>query len=211
MALEVTRQMASTSIPDWLTAVGTIVAALGTVGTLIAALWQISRERKARQRLERQAEQRVRRAQAEHISAWVASSAPWVAPAAPASVPEQSVGEELGPTRIALLNRSEEPVYQAVASVVFVQGAGPRTAKEARYEHRATLTVIPPGRYYTDVAPFPYVMAARPGVELAFTDHAGVHWVRAANGDLTQVDAAPVDHYELDRPLDWRTPTIGDG
>jgi hypothetical protein len=202
--------MASTSIPDWLTAVGTAVAALGTVGTLIAALRQINTEREARQHLERQAEQRERRAQAEHISAWVASSAPWVASSAPASAPEP-VDEELGPTRIALLNRSEEPVYQAVASVFFVQGGGPRTAKEARNEHRATLAVIPPGRYYTDVAAFPFAMMARPGVELAFTDHAGVHWVRAANGDLTQIDAAPADHYELDRPLDWRTPVTGDG
>jgi hypothetical protein len=200
--------MASTSTPDWLTAWSTLAAAVGTIGTLIAALWQISRERKARQRLERQAEQRERREQAEHISAWVASSAPWITSAPPASAPEQSLGEEeVGPTRIALLNRSEEPVYQAVASVVFVQGAGPGTGKQARYEHRATLTVIPPGRYYIDVAAFPYMMAARPGVELAFTDHAGAHWVRAANGDLTQIDVAPVDYYELDLPVDWRTPS----
>jgi hypothetical protein len=203
--------MASTSIPDWLTAGGTAVAALGTVGTLIAALRQINREREARQRLERQAEQQERRAQAEHLSAWVALNAPWVASSTPASAPEQSVEEEHGPTWIALLNRSQEPVYQAVASLVFVQGAGPRTGKEARDEHRAALTVIPPGRYYTDVAAFPFAMAARPGVELAFTDHAGVHWVRAANGDLTQIDGAPVDHYELDRPVDWRTPVTDEG
>jgi hypothetical protein len=191
--------MASTSIPDLLTAGGTALAALGTVGTLMAALWQINTERNARQRLERQAEQRERRGQAERISAWIALGAR-------ASAPGQPVDDEGARTWIALLNRSKEPVYQAVASLVLIQGAGPRTGKETRPEYRATLSVIPPGRYYIDVAGGWAGMSARPGVELAFTDCAGTHWVRAANGDLTQIEKAAVDYYELGLPQAWSIP-----
>jgi hypothetical protein len=43
-------------------------------------------------------------------------------------------------------------------------------------------------------------MNARSGVELAFTDRAAVHWVRSADGDLTEIDKAPVDHYDLHFP-----------
>src|SRR5262245_48951713 len=147
--------MVPTNVPnvtDWLASVGAVVAALGTVGTLVAALWQINTEREARQRLERQVEQRERRAQAERISAWPASRAP-----AAALGQSSDIDEEVGPTWIELLNRSEEPVYWAIASLVLIQGAGqllPTTGREARLEYRATLSLIPPGRHYISVAPF---------------------------------------------------------
>jgi hypothetical protein len=190
--------MASASVPEWLAGIGTGVAALGTVGTLIAALWQINVERRARQHLEQQAELRERRAQAEGISAWPASRGP--------TASERSIEVNENRTWIALLNRSEEPVYRAVASLVLIQGAGPRTGKETRPEYRATLGVILPGQYYIDVAGGWAGMSARPGVEIAFTDRAGVHWVRFADGAVTEIEKAPVDYYELGLPQGWSIP-----
>jgi hypothetical protein len=195
--------MSSTSVPDWLTAMGTVVAAFGTVGTLIAALRQINSEREARQHLERQTEQRERRAQAEHVSAWPSARVP-------ASLPEQPADEEIGRSWIAVLNRSKEPVYWGVASLVLIQGAGPTTGKEVHPEYRATLSVIPPGLHYVDVAGFLPGMNTRPGVELGFTDRAGVHWVRSADGALTEIDQAPVDYYGLGLPQGWSIPIPAD-
>jgi hypothetical protein len=196
--------MASTSAADWLAAIGTGVGALVTVGTLIVALRQINTERQARQRLERQAEQQNRRAQAERLSAWPALRAP-------GSVSEEPVDEEVGSTWIAILNRSEEPVYWAIVSLVLVQGAGPRTGKETPPGYRETLSIIPPGKHYASVAPFLPGMNARPGVELAFTDRAGVHWVRSANGALTEIDTVPIDYYELGLPQGWSLPISDEG
>jgi hypothetical protein len=54
----------------------------------------------------------------------------------------------------------------------------------------------------------------RLGLEVAFTDGAGRHWVRRApTGDLKPLDANPVKHYGISRPLtyneleDW--PSVG--
>jgi hypothetical protein len=45
-------------------------------------------------------------------------------------------------------------------------------------------------------------MQGRLGVEVAFTDGAGRHWVRRApTGNLGSLEAAPVEHYNIGRPL----------
>jgi type II secretory pathway pseudopilin PulG len=168
-----------------------VFAALGTVAAVIVALWQVYREREARMRQEREALERERRAQAERISAWPFE---W--------------GE--GQTAIVLLNRSEEPVYRAVASLVMIQGAGPRSGKEIEVLElrgwQETLSVIPPGKYYAPVAGGWAGMMRRPGAELAFTDRAGVHWLRSADGSLAAIDQPPVEYYGLELPRSWRIP-----
>jgi hypothetical protein len=50
-------------------------------------------------------------------------------------------------------------------------------------------------------------MTARPGVEIAFTDRGGVHWLRAGDGSLREVEAEPVEFYGLHGPFDWRIPS----
>jgi hypothetical protein len=50
------------------------------------------------------------------------------------------------------------------------------------------------------------MMFRRYGVELAFTDRAGIHWRRTADGGMTQIKKAPPDYYELPLPRDWATP-----
>jgi hypothetical protein len=178
-------------VTELVIAVATVVAAVGTVGAFIAAFVQIGQERDARQRQERKAELAARREQATHVSAWV--------------------GEDReGNVTLALSNRSDEPVYRAVASLVLIQGAGPQTGREVGElgldEYQAALAVIPPGRHGTVVAGGFGGMSRRPGVELAFTDRSGVHWVRAADGSLREIGQEPARYYDRPQPEDWRLP-----
>lgn len=178
---------------DWVTAGASVFAAVGTVGAFIAALVQIKREREARKRVEREARDRERRAQAEQISAWPTGD------------------DDEHRTPIALLNRSGEPVYRAVVTLVFIQGAAPRTGREV-YElgmrsYSKPVSVIPPGRYETAVAGGWGALTARPGIELAFTDRAGIHWLRDADGALSELPDAPLAYYGVEEPVDWIVPT----
>jgi hypothetical protein len=176
--------------PSW-------VAAVGTVGALVAALWQIRTERHARKRLEEEVRSQARRAQAVGISAWIPATTGWRAEV-----------ESESPTYVAaLFNHSEEPVYMAIASLVSIQGAGPSASRgDGRYENRAFLDTIPPGRYVAILGPYDSWPSGRAGVDLAFTDAAGVHWLRRANGALEEIDEPAYDYYGLGLPLGWSSP-----
>jgi hypothetical protein len=186
----------SATTADWIIAGGTALAAVGTVGALFVALRQIKTERDARQLQEADTRRKERREQAERVSAWL-------------SGPDL---ETIQP--VALLNGSSEPVYRAVVWMVFIQGAGPQTGKEAAALYReqgtwhfySALSVIPPGRSYTSFGGGWGALSARPGVEVAFTDRAGIHWLRSADGVLNEIPEAPTDYYGLDGPHDWQVP-----
>jgi hypothetical protein len=189
---DIIRAMSSST--DWVTAIATAFAAIGTVGTLVAALWQIRRERETRKRQER-------RAQAERVSGWPVGFFGGV------EEPKQP---------IALVNGSGEPVYRAVAWLVFIEGAAPHTGREMQALMnepgiqvplwRSLLSHIPPGKHETSVGGGWAGMYRRPGVELAFTDRAGVHWLRSADGTLTEIKQPAVEYYGIDGPYDWRVP-----
>jgi hypothetical protein len=162
-------------VTDWIAAFSATAAAVGTVGTLGAALVQIKTERDERKRLARRMAEREQRRQAETISGWLADDA------------------EMR-TSIALSNQSEAPVYMAIVSLVMVQGSGPRFGEEMGSHlggYRATLSVIPPGRCFTTVEGGWGGMSKRAGVEIAFTDTAGRHWIRRANGALEELEREP--------------------
>lgn len=81
-------------------------AAIGTVGALWAVLRQMRRDRLRYQTLESKDRERAQRRYAERVSAWP--------------------GEDDGTKgRYFLLNHAEEPVYQVLAILVYVQGAAP--------------------------------------------------------------------------------------
>jgi hypothetical protein len=94
--------------------------------------------------------------------------------------------------------------------LVFIQGAGPGTGRDAQAagsRFRSVLSVIPPGTHYTRVAGGWGAMMARPGVEIAFTDRSGVHWVRSADDTVTEIDRPPAEHYGIEGPQDWDLPS----
>jgi len=170
------------NIPAW-------VSAVGTVSAVSLALAQVARDR----RLRRQDELID---QAKLVSAWLGTGA------------TESPG-----CRIDLSNRSDEPVYEAVIWVVTVQGAGPKTGEECvrASSPLATYSVIPPGQWRALALPgFDWGMSRAPGVEIAFTDRSGRHWIRRASGALAEIPVAAPDHYGLGRPLSLGMPEAPD-
>lgn len=165
----------SVDAPAW-------VAALGTVGTLVAALWQIRNERRARKKLEEQK-------QAAAISTWIG-----------AGTSPQSTG-------VVIQNTSGAPIYDVVVTLVIASGAGPRTGEEVaklpgQKDHsapsmRRASSIVPPGKFVTDLPSSWGGMNRKPGSEIAFTDFQGKHWARRYNGQLKKLkkDALKTMHY----------------
>lgn len=118
-------------------------------------------------------------------------------------------------TRILLVNGSRAPVYHAIVSLVLVQGAGPRTARQypndplLRREFQRYLTDIPPGRSEVDLSPDWAGMSARPGIEIAFTDGNARNWLRLADGTLQQITQPAAQYYRLTPPINWLAPHQG--
>lgn len=136
----------------------------------------------------------------------------------------QVVGDLNWRTPIYMHNGSSEPVYNVVAGLVFVQGAAPHNlegilevqrrlideSKSEPQENRppgpvpvdfqpvTTLSILPPGTWRSLIrgGSWSGIMGGRLGVDLAFTDRAGAHWVRRAMGHLEQLDKEPFEHFQ---------------
>lgn len=183
-----------------------VVAAIGTVGALVYAQVQLNDVRAVRQDDQTAALAAQRRAQADQVSAWPYATDP-------SGFPESKGPSGKYVTYIELINTSGQPVYQAVVSLVLVQGAGPRTGRgmdqaftKGYRPYQRTLAVIPPGTSWTSVEAGWGGMFRRPGAELAFTDQAGRTWVRWAWGGLTEINRSAASYYNVPEPAEWATP-----
>lgn len=173
-------------LPGWLGAVGTVAA-------VSLALYQVSKERSAREADKRETAAADRRRQARQISAWYAGDA---------------MGSN-GDTLMYIVNSSDQPVYEAVAWLVIAQGAGPKqgedyaegTGDKDHHHYRRTFLNIPPGRWSITFPTSWPGMFRQPGIEIAFTDSAGSHWIRRANGGLEQITKSPFNHYNIVQPV----------
>jgi hypothetical protein len=173
-------------------AFGAVLAAVGTIAAFAIAFYQIFSERRARRKDDRTA-------QARRISGWIDGTLP---------DPSDAAAPLASPAT--LLNASDEPVYRVIAWLVLVQGAGPQTGEEMQQMapfSPAMLAILPPGRYVVRLPGDWGGMFRRPGVEVAFTDAAGRHWIRRATGRLEEIPNDPVEHYGVDRPVSWDLPT----
>jgi hypothetical protein len=116
-----------------------------------------------------------RRAQATLVSAWADVSADVVV----------------------LNNASVAPVYEVIALLVLVRGAGPRTGRElvslGLDDQWSCIDVLPPGRWYIDLPQGWGGMMRWPGIEVAFRD--------AASLDSWRRDAAAGSNECRNRPL----------
>lgn len=122
-------------------------------------------------------------------------------------------GPKADPQPVTLLNGSDEPVYEAVATFVFVDGSRPARGEDvppALPGRRVRIGVIPPGRWRVRFEGGWDGEYSRVGVEVAFTDRAGAHWVRRAGGRLEPLPRGAFDHFELPRPLDLIPPEPDD-
>jgi hypothetical protein len=175
-------------LPTWL-------ASAGTVGTLVAALFQIRSERN--RRLEQEARDRAeaRRQQAFRIACWPGA-------ADPAGPLNPWWGSS---TAFHLVNGSAEPVYNLVVALVHIQGAGIRRAEEwkgwleerGHPAPRSTVTLLPPGQWRVWVPGTEWQggLGMRLSAEVAFTDRAGVSWIRRGNGALEELPKPTLDYF----------------
>ena len=175
-------------VRNWITT----LAALFAIPAFLIAYIQLQDEREQREELEREQLQQAIREQAEQVSAWLADTGG-------------------GTLEVVLSNRSGTPVYEAIASPVLLAGAGPRTGEDLAElnlppEMRGRYSVIPPGTHRTRLSGSEGGMGAAPGIEVAFTDRAGVHWIRRASGALVQIGEPPAEHYGIHEPVGWTLP-----
>ena len=193
-------------VPTW-------VAAVGTVGTLASALWQIATERKRRIASDEllRSEQHVR--QARLIAAYLGEEQ-----RPKSETPVQA--HETGRTEIFLVNNSSEPVYSVVVGIVFVQGAGPHSLEEMlaldrkQYDRQGpitTVSIVPGGLYRVWISGTGWtrILGGRGGVEIAFSDASGAHWIRRGTGRLDELAVSPLEHLQqagLFGPHEFQTP-----
>lgn len=189
---------------DW-TAVGTVAgavfaaaAAVGTVGTLIYAIRTANQTRSA-------AAKEERLAQARRVYAWL----------------DMAVGAGV----VRLGNMSDEPVYMVIVYIVYMDGEKPGTGEETEShlrellrglqsmapgvaeaaatppakQFRAVIQAVPHGTHWVPLQ----VQQDYPGVEIAFTDAAGRHWVRRVTGELIESPCNALDRYGVSTPVDF--------
>lgn len=186
---------------------------VGTVGLATITVWLARHDRlrddeirradiERNELLRRQALEaesvRLKRAQAELISGWVAKYSPnapykgWI---------------------INLSNGSDQLVYDVLVLSVVIQGEGPSSGDVWMHPSRmygdmpyVVLKVLPPGDSWiwvtTDLGG---------GVELGFTDRAGHSWLRRAGGPLEEIACGAPDHYEVERPIRYSDHDLGLG
>jgi hypothetical protein len=175
----------------------TWIGSVGIVATLAATAWQLRRERSIRR-------QDKYRTQAVRISAWYGGEYSAVVP----------IGHQVVGSSVRIANGSDLPVYEVVATLVFIQGSGPKTSEEMvahdaqgpSGRHSAVLGAVGPGNWTVAVDNDWHGMMAHVGAEIAFTDTRGTHWVRRANGSLEQLQTGAIDHYRIGRPVDYTEP-----
>ena len=155
---------------DWAAWIG----AIGTAGaTLIAA---ITLARKAWWRRKDK-----RKEQAARIVAWVLTC---------------QKSEQKNEDVIRISNRSFSPVYQCVATFTINEGDGHHPPKY----YRRIVTTLPPGEWQLGAPKGWRGMCARPGIEIAFTDAHGVHWIRNTVGQLSESHIDAIKHYGIELP-----------
>lgn len=175
-------------VRSWITTLTALVA----IPAFVIAYVQLHDEREQRQELEQEQLERAIREQAEQVSAWLAET-----------------GD--GTLEVMLSNRSGTPVYEAIASPVLLAGTGPRKGEDLAEldlppETIGRYSVIPPGQHRTTLSGSTGGMHTAPGIEVAFTDRAGVHWIRRGSGALVQIEEPAAEHYGIDEPVGWTLP-----
>ena len=156
-------------------------AALGTVFATVLTALNLRREARWRREDERQRSENEKREQAARIAAWILTD------------------QKSGQTKediIRISNQSFSPVYCCVATFVVNEQDGDHYPAEFRRK----LTTLPPGEWHLTAPKGWRGMCARPGVEIAFTDAHGVHWIRNAVGQLHESPIDAIKHYEIKLP-----------
>lgn len=155
---------------DWASWIG----AAGTAGATLIAAITLSLEAWWR-RSDKRREQAVR------ITAWVLTN---------------QKSDQKTEDIIRISNQSFSPAYRCVATFVINEQNGQHYPDD----YRRKITTLPPGEWQLAAPKGWRGMSASPGVEIAFTDARGVHWLRNAVGQLHESPIDAINHYEIKLP-----------
>jgi hypothetical protein len=172
-------------VPTW-------IASIGTVGALGAALIQINTERTRRHQQEAQKREDDHRAPAMLVAGLI--------------IPQTQSPDDGEPARtpICLMNNAYAPVYRLVAGIVSVRGDGPQAIEDILQARQpgqpvpvTTISILPPGnsQVWIKNTERSGIADGRAGVEIAFTDLQGSHWIRRATGKLDEITSEPFEYY----------------
>ncbi|MEC0710136.1 hypothetical protein P8881_21635 [Bacillus haynesii] len=186
------RIISQANFGDWLgfmgSYIGGIISGVATFATVIFAIYQLQTQQANAALNELKSQENEKRFQANKIAAWIDS--------------ENRRSQML----YSIQNSSDLPIYQAIITLVSIQGAGPpRNGDEVGgdYKYRVLLVTIPPGKFYTVSDSNGKGMHIEYGVEVAFTDAKGIHWVRKSNGQLKEIKKRPLEFYDIPLPVSW--------
>ncbi len=206
------------TITDWLSAIGTDLAALGTVGALIFLAIQAARLGEQTAELHRQNEEEAKarradeerrreQAEKERVERHFAQARLVAAVVGPQEGPPDSPLQ--GRTALDLINGSAEPVYGLVVGLVAIQGAPLRTLEAWLDTTRGsassigqgpitTASILPSGTHRVWIwgRGWSGFLSGRLGAEVAFTDRGGSHWIRRATGALEELDQEPFAYFQ---------------
>ena len=97
---------------------------------------------------------------------------------------------------IRISNQSFSPAYRCVATFVINEQNGSHYPAE----YRRILTALPPGEWQLAAPKGWGGMHYRSGVEIAFTDAHGVHWIRNSVGQLRESPIDAIKHFGVELP-----------
>lgn len=155
---------------DWASWIG----AIGTAGATLIATITLALEA-WRRRCDKRKEQATR------ITAWILTG---------------QKSEQKTEDIIRISNQSLSPAYRCVANFVINEQDG----RHSQADYRRMVTTLPPGEWQLAAPKGWGGMCYRPGVEIAFTDARGVHWIRNAVGQLRESPIDAIKHYGIELP-----------
>ncbi len=112
--------------------------------------------------------------------------------------------DEDGWAWVTISNQSRFPIYKIILSTVNIQ-LKPTSGLETPNEIAASLSVVPPGKYFTRIQ-IHHGMGFISGIELAFQDSHGKNWIRNGVGITRKLNLSPSEYYSLPLPLSWEKP-----
>lgn len=74
-----------------------------------------------------------------------------------------------------------------------------------------TVSILPGGLYrvWIEGSGWHQILSGRAGVDVAFTDRAGAHWIRRATGQLDEIPKPPLEYFQewnFYGPHDFQSP-----
>lgn len=156
----------------------TILGSFATASTLI---WLVIE----RDQLQKEKREDAKRKQATGVSTWLSKK----------HFPNSQLTQQI----VVLNNNSDAPIYNIVVSIVDTRSRDAKGEKTPA-EFQLIVDAAPPGQSFC-FAPQGYGgMGFHPGVEIAFSDTNGRHWVRRGNGQLRNLPRSPFTHYKVPQP-----------